>query len=51
MEEAIALMEAGRVRGKAMITHRFPLSEYAEALETFATRKDGALKVLVKPNP
>jgi len=49
MEEAIALMEAGRLRGQAMITHRFPLSEYAEALETFATRKDGALKVLVKP--
>jgi threonine dehydrogenase-like Zn-dependent dehydrogenase len=32
-----------------MITHRFPLGEYAEALETFAKRKDGALKVLVQP--
>src|SRR5919199_2180594 len=50
MEEAIALMEVGRIRDKAMITHRFPLSRYAEALETFATRKAGALKVLVKPN-
>jgi L-iditol 2-dehydrogenase len=50
MEEAIALIEAGRIRAKAIVTHRFPLSRYAEALETFMKRKDGALKVLVKPN-
>jgi L-iditol 2-dehydrogenase len=49
MDESIALVDAGRVRAKAMITHRFPLAEYAEALETFARRKDGALKVLVQP--
>jgi L-iditol 2-dehydrogenase len=50
MDEAIALIEAGRIRAEAMITHRFPLARYAEALETFAKRKDGALKVLVQPN-
>ncbi|MCC6419288.1 MAG: alcohol dehydrogenase catalytic domain-containing protein [Gemmataceae bacterium] len=50
MEEAIALIEAGRIRAKAIVTHRFPHSQYAEALETFMKRKDGALKVLVKPN-
>jgi L-iditol 2-dehydrogenase len=50
MEEAIALIEFGRIRAKAMITHRFPLEQYSEALETFASRRDGALKVLVKPN-
>lgn len=50
MEEAIALVRAGRIRARDVITHRFPLSRYAEALETFKTRKDGALKVLVKPN-
>jgi L-iditol 2-dehydrogenase len=49
MEEAIALVRVGRIRAEAMITHRFPLTKYAEALETFATRKDGALKVLVQP--
>ena len=50
MDEAIALVEAGRIRAEAVITHRFPLERYDEALETFATRKDGALKVLVQPN-
>jgi L-iditol 2-dehydrogenase len=50
MDEAIALMQAGRIRAKEVITHRFRLADYAEALETFASRKDGALKVLVKPN-
>jgi L-iditol 2-dehydrogenase len=49
MEEAIALIEGGRIRAKAIITHRFPLAQYAEALETFAKRRDGALKVLVQP--
>ena len=49
MEEAIALVQVGRLRAEGVITHRFPLAEYAEALETFARRKDGALKVLVQP--
>lgn len=30
-----------------VVTHRFPLSQLQEAFETFAGRKDGALKVLL----
>jgi threonine dehydrogenase-like Zn-dependent dehydrogenase len=33
-----------------MITHRFPLEEVNEALQTFIQRKGGALKVVVQPN-
>jgi L-iditol 2-dehydrogenase len=49
MEEVIPLIVAGRVRVKLMVTHRFRLEEFGEALRTFSERIDGALKVLVKP--
>jgi threonine dehydrogenase-like Zn-dependent dehydrogenase len=29
--------------------HRFPLSAFPDALATFVGRKDGAIKVLIKP--
>jgi L-iditol 2-dehydrogenase len=32
-----------------LITHRFPLSDYAEALATFNDRSSGALKIIVNP--
>ena len=49
MEEVIPLIVSGRVRVKPLVTHRFCLEDYGEALNTFANRVDGALKVLVKP--
>jgi L-iditol 2-dehydrogenase len=49
MEEVIPLIASGRVRVKPLVTHRFPLEQYGQALETFANRVDGALKVLVQP--
>ena len=49
MEEVLPLIASGRVRVKPLVTHRFDLAEYGEALHTFAERVDGALKVLVKP--
>jgi L-iditol 2-dehydrogenase len=49
MEEVIPLIVTGRVRVAPLVTHTFKLEDYGEALETFATRKDGALKVLVRP--
>jgi L-iditol 2-dehydrogenase len=49
MEEVMPLIVAGRVRIKPLVTHTFPLAEYAQALHTFAERIDGALKVLVTP--
>lgn len=49
-EEAISLLANGRIDLKPLLTHRFALSDFAAALETYEQRKAGATKVAVKPN-
>jgi L-iditol 2-dehydrogenase len=50
MPEVIALVAAGRVRLRELITHTFTLDEFPAAYRTFTERIDGALKVVVQPD-
>jgi L-iditol 2-dehydrogenase len=43
------MMASGAINAKTMITHTFPLTQIKEAVDTFTTRKDGAIKVIVHP--
>lgn len=47
----LALMSTGQMQVKDLITHIFPLSEFAEALDTFEKRKGNAVKVVIHPHP
>ncbi|HUX20851.1 MAG TPA: alcohol dehydrogenase catalytic domain-containing protein [Spirochaetia bacterium] len=46
----VALLASGQLVLKDLISHVFPLTEFKDALDTFVSRKDGALKVVVEPN-
>ncbi len=46
---ALALMSQGRITGKPLVTHTFPLEEITEAFKTFVERRDGAMKVVIHP--
>jgi L-iditol 2-dehydrogenase len=46
---ALSLMRQGRITGKPLITHRFPLREIHKAFKYFRERIDGAMKVVLHP--
>lgn len=48
-EEALRMLSDGRIDGKALITHRFPLRDFPTAVKTQNDPKSGALKVIVVP--
>lgn len=47
---AASLMASGKVNLKSLITHTFALNEIKEGFQTFIERREGAIKVIVKPN-
>jgi L-iditol 2-dehydrogenase len=49
--EVIPLIAEGKLDVDVVTTHTFPLREFSAAYETFTQRLDGALKVLIQPNP
>lgn len=46
---AISLLDRKSVDLKPLITHSFPIDRIDEAFSTFVNRKDGAIKVISKP--
>jgi len=48
-EQVLNLFAAGVINGEKVVSHRFPLEKYPEALDTFVNRKDGAIKVVIEP--
>ena len=48
--KVIHLISSGQLKVKDLVTHVFPLTEFARALDTFVNRKDGAVKVVIEPN-
>ncbi len=48
-DEVIALVEAGRLNLKRLITHIFPLDEAAEAYAYTRDGRDGVVKVVLQP--
>ena len=49
MRRVMPHVEQGRMRVREMVTHRFTLADYAEALATFNDRSSGAIKIIVAP--
>jgi len=49
MRRVMPLVEQGRLRVRELITHRFALADYQQALDTFNDRSSGAIKIIVNP--
>ncbi|MCX7787306.1 MAG: zinc-binding dehydrogenase [Spirochaetes bacterium] len=46
----VNLVATGNLKLKDLVSHTFPLEQFAEALDTFVSRKGCALKVVLEPN-
>ncbi len=49
MRRVMPLVEQGRMRVREVMTHRFTLAEYGQALATFNDPASGAIKIIVAP--
>ena len=50
MWRAVAMIGAGTLNVKDLITHHFPIEQYKDALGTFVNRRENAVKVVIEPN-
>ncbi len=48
-EQVLHFFSTGAIQGEKLITHTFPLAEYAKAIDVFEHKKDGAIKVVIHP--
>ena len=48
--KVLHLMSTGQLVVKDLITHRFSLEHFSDALDTFVKRKENAVKVVILPN-
>jgi len=46
----LQLLGSGTLIFRDLITHVFPLDDFAKALDTFVGRREGAIKVVIEPN-
>ncbi|MFN2521261.1 MAG: zinc-binding dehydrogenase [Candidatus Limnocylindria bacterium] len=46
---ALALLAEGKIDVRSLTTHCFPLTRFADAWATFAERRDGAIRVMLRP--
>jgi alcohol dehydrogenase len=49
MRRLMAVIEAGRIDLKPLVTHRFKLDQIEEAYDLFSNQRDGVLKVAITP--
>ncbi len=49
MRRVMPLVEQGRVRLREIMTHRFALADYGQALATFNDPESGAIKIVIVP--
>ena len=49
MRRLIEVVRTGRVDFTPLLTHRFSLDDIAEAYKLFGERRDGVMKVVIKP--
>jgi L-iditol 2-dehydrogenase len=49
MRRVMPLVEQGRMRVRDVMTHEFPLTDYAGAIATFNDPDAGAIKIIVRP--
>jgi threonine dehydrogenase-like Zn-dependent dehydrogenase len=50
MQPLLERIERGELDPSFVITHRLPLDEAATAYETFSQKRDGCIKVVLKPH-